>query len=373
MAPHQHPTREGGDSWRIVLVSALGTLLASCAQGPPPTAKPAADFGRLEPVVSIRFDKTPAFGQLAEATLTVTNATVEPILIESIDLEGQLPFLAEGGVSLPGGLRYRSGGDFYLYDSRRPGETPPVFAPDRLLLPAESHDLRARIRVRLSRQPVEISFRRIPMNDLLDGAYFPVVDPHDQGPLRWKRLNLTKLAGFRSGAPGSLDRTVLIPDRGSWPITVARKSLKVLISDAAHADRVLHDAGASAGSTITRWSGKSLWVIDDPAAGRTFAIDDGGRRWELPRCDLEVFDLLDGLPPGQSIPVYRGGASEPLRRITAAQADSLFQGARTQRQTVRAAWSEDGRGGFEHSLELEIEERAVGTSPPERGEPETVH
>jgi hypothetical protein len=160
----------------------------------------------------------------------------------------------------------------------------------------------------------------------------------------------------------------LIPDRGFWAIDSVTKPLEVFIPDAAQADRVIQDAGASAASAITRWSGKKLWVIDDPVAARTFAIDDGGRRRDLPRCDLEVFDLLDGLPPGQSLPVYRGNATEPLRRITAAQADSLFQGAQTQRQTVRAAWSEDGRGGFEHSLELEIEERAVGGPPPEKGQ-----
>ena len=323
--------------------------------------------------MSIRFDSSPTFGQLAEATLAVTNATVEPILLESIHLEGQLPFLAEGGVSLPGELRYRRGGDFYLYDSRTPGETPPVFAADRLLLAAESLDLRARIRVRFSRQPVEVTFRRIPMNDLLDVVYFPVMDPHDRGPLRWKRLALTKLAGFRSGQPGSIDRTVLIPDRGHWPVRSAKNSLEVFIPDAALVDRVLRGSGASAGSAITRWNTAGRWVIDDPEAGQSFALDASGQRRELPRCDLEVFDLLDGLPPGESLPVYRSGADEPMRRLTAAQADNFLQGARARRQTVRAAWSEDGKGGFDHSLELEEEERAVGARAPKESETETTH
>src|SRR5262249_17216241 len=151
------------------------------------------------------------------------------------------------------------------------------------------------------RQTAEIAFRRIPLSDLLDAAYFLEEDPHDRGPLRWKRLTLTQLGGFRAGAAGSLDRAVIIPRRAGWPVDRTAMPPDVFIPDAPLADRVLEDSGASAGSAITRWSAKGLWVVDDPQAARTFAIDAGGLRRELPRCELEVFDILDGLPPGGSI------------------------------------------------------------------------
>src|SRR6185503_6742106 len=141
------------------------TLLCSCAAGPAPGPK------SLLPTVSIEFGEITAFADLVEARVTVSNTTIEPILVEAVELEGQLPWFHGGPVSLSGGLRERR--NEYLHDPEAPGVTAPVFTGDWLLLPAEARTVSERCRARFARQKVRLFFRRLPVEELCEEGYFP--------------------------------------------------------------------------------------------------------------------------------------------------------------------------------------------------------
>src|SRR5881628_1396842 len=100
-------------SWEKNSLGIISSLLLAACQSEPPLNKETAI-----PKVTVAFLAGEALkaGELKKAILTISNTTLEPILIQNVELIDQLPALRRGLQSLPGSLIEKQATHQFLYD-----------------------------------------------------------------------------------------------------------------------------------------------------------------------------------------------------------------------------------------------------------------
>jgi hypothetical protein len=284
----------------VVSLALLALLLGCAAPAPEP----------LRPLVSIEVlgDAPPRFGELREARISVLNTTVEPILLRSIVLEGQVPAFWELQASVKGRLRYSESNKQYVLGTVYPDLTPRVVADDTLLLPAERTVFEnVPVRCRFEKQRLKLYYQSVPFPLLLECAYFPEYDPKRSQEIRFRKQPFSKLKVYGAAEPGTPGRFVVIPrvqDFGA-PVVYSQE-IELRLGEGTSRAELLARLGASPVSQATFWHAAGLWIIDDPEAGATFAVAEAAaasaseprtvERRALPRSALEVFDLIESYP-----------------------------------------------------------------------------
>jgi len=294
------------------------------------------------------------YGQLREARLAVINTTIEPILIRSVTLEGQLPFCLELMTSFPGRLDEKRATDTFLFSPDAPGITPRVFAGNLLLLPGESWSFEpVLLRARFFEQDVSIRHQVISQDVLLKNVYFPEDDPHRYNRLRYRLITLAGLGEYRRAGPDTLGRSVLIPrvdDLGM--IRTGSSRVRIPIADPGTPAELIAAAGGSNASVVTRWERGDLWIVHDPASNRTVGIQDGNSPVSLPSCDFRIFDLLDTLPAQQTM-IHVEDSRGRLEEIPSDGIWNFLMEAQARGERLELDSRETAGGGISHTIRAE--------------------
>jgi hypothetical protein len=310
----------------------------------------------LAPTATLEFlRKDPVqYGQLRETRLAVINTTIEPILIRSVTLEGQLPFCLELMTSFPGRLQEKRAADIFLYSPDGPGVTPRVFAGNLLLLPGESWSFApVLLRARFFDQDVSIRYQAISQDVLLKNVYFPEDDPHRYNRLRYRLITLAGLGEYRRAEPDTLGRSVLIPrvdDLGM--IRAGSSRVKIPIADPGTPAELIAAAGCSNASVVTRWDRRKLWIVHDPASERTVGIQDGNSPIPLPSCDFRIFDHMDTLPVEHAMIQVEDSRGQ-IEEIPSDAYWNFLMEAQTREEKLELDTRETARGGLFHTIRAE--------------------
>ena len=285
---------------------------------------------RLRPLVLLEYvDDAPIrFGDVRDVRVTVVNSTIQPILLRSLEMENQLPFAIELQRSFDGDLRYRKGLDvFDFFPGLARRTTPRVMADDTLLLPGEQTTFGdILIRTLVPRQKLTVRYQEMQISTLLRSVYFPVANRVRRSRQRYVIVSYSGLRDYRTGTHEALNRTVVVPNVSELgPIVSSETDFEIPIVDPTIRRKIVSASGAHHNSTVTRWNEKDIWIVDDPAADKTFGFrpagnsNQAGKRLLLPRCDLEVFDLLEGLSSdGAAMVIQEDGEHLYLTSVEAA-------------------------------------------------------
>ena len=143
----------------------------------------------------------------------------------------------------------------------------------------------------------------------------------------------------------------MVPDEGHWPLERVEQTFPVPIADPDVSGNILERAGATAWSKVTRWNSEEMWVVDDPEQRETFGIAEDGRKTPLPRCDLEVFDVIDLSGPGEPISLHRAAdGSDIPELVPILELRARLEKIRQDGGEVSALWFEREDGKFDFGL-----------------------
>lgn len=325
----------------------------------------------LQPSLKMRVaDGGPlVFGQIAEADFIVINTANEPILVRSVQMVDQLPRFFQKSISLGGQLTHKKALKTYVYNPDSVGTTPQVFEDDWLLLPGESKTIPLRFRVRHFNQIVHLLYRRIPYTQFytprmreagekelatLDkDIYFPESNVHQKNTFTYKLRTRSRLQDFQKADAGTIGRLLIVPDEEVWELLYQEFAFPVPISDEGTQGSIIERSGASVFSTATAWLKKQMWVVDDPEAKETFGWTADEKKIPLPRCTLEVFDILDELPEGEPIAIFQGSETEQALIADPKEIETFIQGVLANKNEILHHIIEGPEGQFSFGLKIQ--------------------
>lgn len=285
---------------RHVSPALVATLVLTRCESPPPaneTSPPAVT--ELGPSATLRFPAhETSYGSLVNALVRIQNGGVQPILVRSVELPGQLPDAVCWFGRRRGDLKLERHRRQFVWRFRSYGWTPGVFAAG-LLYPGETMEFERAFRVREPSQEIEVLYQEVGSDEtggellLPDAKATPPQRRHYEARFVPATVSIRSTFQRHAPRPDLVERLVIVPEFGAWPTHTRRSVERVIPFDAETRAQVLESLGYP-GAELSRWERGGVWLVRRIEDRELLLFFDGGGDVEtFPDIGFEVFDLAD--------------------------------------------------------------------------------
>jgi hypothetical protein len=248
--------------------------------------------------VSISFvEGAPKWGDLARVRVHITNGTLGPIVLRSVDFPGQLPDRRLWLTTRAGRVHYETSRRRVVWRPWVPDETAEVFASG-FLLPAETITVERWLRVRTPVQDVVVLYQSARLNVFLPSSSELTPKRAEPRELYYREPSPSSEGNFRRGKPGSEERVVLFSAADTTPIVRRQFPIDLAWSDRDMPRAVMDELDVGAGE-LSAWDGGPAWIVRRPAGGDLVVAPNEGETEIFPGFDFLVFDVLVDVSPGE--------------------------------------------------------------------------
>lgn len=333
----------------ILALATLGPLLAAgCGSTPVVPAGPPPELG---PVVSISFvGGALKWGDLARVRVHITNGTLDPIVLRSVDLPGQLPDRRLWLTTRKGRVHYEASRKRAVWRPWVRDETHEVFASG-FLLPAETITVERWLRVRTPVQDVVVLYQPARLNVFFPGSRELTPTRAEPRELYFREPSLARGGDYRRGKPGSEERVVLFYGADTAPIVRRQFPIDLVWSDLDMPGAAMDELDVGEGE-LSAWDGGPAWIVRRPASGDLVVAPNEGETEIFPGFDFLVFDFVDVASLEGSEVLVDVAPEEEYDRVDPGDFLEFLRGVRNQGARLNVVAVDTGADDREWVLQL---------------------